>query len=87
MLAFVPEFGRLTCKVQILYHRFTADIHVLRCRNSGSNLSGNRPGSEPYLEALRKNEVPGLSANLFIHDLGKDEAEDTVAVDLEKPDG
>lgn len=72
---FVPEFGRLTCKVQHdLYHRFTADVHVLRCIEILDQIfQGNRPGAEPYLEALRKNEVPGLLyLILFIHDLGKD---------------
>jgi len=72
---FVPEFGRLTCKVQHdLYHRFTADVHVLRCIEILDQIfQGKRPGSEPYLEALRKNEVPGLLyLILFIHDLGKD---------------
>ena len=72
---FVPEFGRLTCKVQHdLYHRFTADVHVLRCIEILDQIfQGNRPGSESYLEALRKNEVPGLLyLILFIHDLGKD---------------
>ena len=72
---FVPEFGRLTCKVQHdLYHRFTADVHVLRCIAILDQIfQGNRPGAEPYLEALRKNEVPGLLyLILFIHDLGKD---------------
>ena len=72
---FVPEFGRLTCKVQHdLYHRFTADVHVLRCIDILDQIfKGNRPGAEPYLEALRKNEVPGLLyLILFIHDLGKD---------------
>ena len=72
---FVPEFGRLTCKVQHdLYHRFTADVHVLRCIDILDQIFiGNRPGAEPYLEALRKNEVPGLLyLILFIHDLGKD---------------
>ena len=72
---FVPEFGRLTCKVQHdLYHRFTADVHVLRCIDILDQIfKGNRTGSMPYLEALRKNEVPGLLyLILFIHDLGKD---------------
>jgi [protein-PII] uridylyltransferase len=72
---FIPEFGRLSCKVQHdLYHRFTADIHVLRCIEILDQVfQGKRPGSEPYLKALRKNEVPGLLyLILFIHDLGKD---------------
>jgi [protein-PII] uridylyltransferase len=72
---FIPEFGRLTCKVQHdLYHRFTADIHVLRCIEILDHVfQGTRKGSAPYLEALRKNEVPGLLyLILFIHDLGKD---------------
>lgn len=72
---FVPEFGRLTCKVQHdLYHRFTADVHVLRCIEILDQIfQGKRSGSQHYLDALRKNEVPGLLyLILFIHDLGKD---------------
>ena len=72
---FVPEFGRLTCKVQHdLYHRFTADVHVLRCIDILDQIfQGKRKGTKHYLEALRKNEVPGLLyLILFIHDLGKD---------------
>ncbi len=72
---FVPEFGRLTCKVQHdLYHRFTADVHVLRCIEILDQVfQGTRPGSQPYLDALRKNELPGLLyLILFIHDMGKD---------------
>ena len=48
---FVPEFGRLTCKVQHdLYHRFTADVHVLRCIEILDQVfQGKRPGSEHYL--------------------------------------
>ena len=72
---FVPEFGRLTCKVQHdLYHRFTADIHVLRCIDILDQIfKGDRADAKSYLEALRKNEVPGLLyLILFIHDLGKD---------------
>ena len=72
---FVPEFGRLTCKVQHdLYHRFTADVHVLRCIDILDQIfQGKRKGAHHYLEALRKNEVPGLLyLILFIHDLGKD---------------
>ena len=72
---FVPEFGRLTCKVQHdLYHRFTADVHVLRCIDILDQIfQGKRKSTQHYLEALRKNEVPGLLyLILFIHDLGKD---------------
>ena len=56
------NFGRLTCKVQHdLYHRFTADVHVLRCIEILDQIfQGKRPGAQHYLEALRKNEVPGL---------------------------
>ena len=73
---FVPEFGRLTCKVQHdLYHRFTADIHVLHCITTLDRIfQGKKKGSRHYLEALRKNEVPGLLyLILFLHDLGKDQ--------------
>ena len=73
---FVPEFGRLTCKVQHdLYHRFTADIHVLHCITVLDEIFQGKNESAPhYLEALRKNEVPGLLyLILFLHDLGKDQ--------------
>lgn len=72
---FVPEFGRLTCKVQHdLYHRFTADIHVLHCITTLDEIfQGKKKTSKHYLQALRKNEVPGLLyLILFLHDLGKD---------------
>ena len=53
---FVPEFGRLSCKVQHdLYHRFTADIHVLHCLSVLDEIfQGTRKGSQHYLEVLRK---------------------------------
>ena len=73
---FVPEFGRLSCKVQHdLYHRFTADVHVLHClRKLDEIFQGKDPKTKHYLEALRKNEVPGLLyLILFLHDLGKDQ--------------
>ena len=73
---FVPEFGRLTCKVQHdLYHRFTADIHVLHCITVLDKVfQGKKSIERRYLEALRKNEVPGLLyLILFMHDLGKDQ--------------
>ncbi len=65
---FVPEFGRLTCKVQHdLYHRFTADVHVLRCIEILDQVfQGTRPGSQPYLDALRKNELPGLLYLIYL---------------------
>ena len=73
---FVPEFGKLSCKVQHdLYHRFTADIHVLHCLKKLDDIFLEKNShSKHYLEALRKNEVPGLLyLILFLHDLGKDQ--------------
>ena len=73
---FVPEFGRLSCKVQHdLYHRFTADVHVLHCITMLDEVFQGKNGKfAHYLEALRKNEVPGLLyLILFLHDLGKDQ--------------
>ncbi len=73
---FVPEFGRLSCKVQHdLYHRFTADVHVLHCLKKLDEIFQEKEGkTKHYLEALRKNEVPGLLyLILFLHDLGKDQ--------------
>ena len=73
---FIPEFGRLSCKVQHdLYHRFTADIHVLHCITVLDEVfQGKREDAQQYLKAIRKNEVPGLLyLILFLHDLGKDE--------------
>jgi [protein-PII] uridylyltransferase len=73
---FVPEFGRLSCKVQHdLYHRFTADVHVLHCITTLDEVfQGKKSKSKHYLEALRKNEVPGLLyLILFLHYLGKDQ--------------
>ena len=73
---FIPEFGRLTCKVQHdLYHRFTADVHVLHCITVLDEVfQGKRKDALQYLDAIRKNEVPGLLyLILFLHDLGKDE--------------
>ena len=73
---FIPEFGKLTCKVQHdLYHRFTADVHVLHCITVLDEVfQGKRTEAQQYLDAIRKNEVPGLLyLILFLHDLGKDE--------------
>ncbi len=73
---FIPEFGKLNCKVQHdLYHRFTADVHILHCITVLDEVfQGKRADSQQYLEAIRKNEVPGLLyLILFLHDLGKDE--------------
>ena len=57
-----------------LYHRFTADIHVLHCITVLDEVFGKRSDAKQYLNEIRKNEVPGLLyLILFLHDLGKDE--------------
>ena len=71
---FVPEFDRLTCKVQHeLYHRYTADVHVLRCIGELDKIfHGHEGNTHPYGEILRKTEIPTLLyLMIFLHDLGK----------------
>jgi [protein-PII] uridylyltransferase len=54
------EFGKLTCKVQHdLYHRFTADVHVLHCITVLDEVfQGKRDGSQQYLDAIEKMKFP-----------------------------
>ncbi len=73
---FVPEFERLTCKVQHeLYHRYTADAHIIQCiRELDKIFQDEETNARPYHEIIRKTEVPALLyLMLFLHDLGKDE--------------
>ncbi len=73
---FIPEFDRLTCKVQHeLYHRYTADVHVLQCiAQLDKVFQGKDETSRRYRDVLGKTEVPALLyLMLFLHDLGKDE--------------
>ena len=73
---FVPEFDRLTCKVQLeLYHRYTADVHVLRCiAELDKVFQAPDERSRHYRDILRKTETPALLyLILFLHDLGKDQ--------------
>ena len=66
---FVPEFGRLTCKVQHdLYHRFTADIHVLYCINVLDKVfQGKDDASMHYLEVLRQERGSRSSLSHPLH--------------------
>ncbi|MGE4550757.1 MAG: [protein-PII] uridylyltransferase, partial [Opitutales bacterium] len=71
---FIPEFGRLTCKVQHeFYHRYTADAHVLATlRELDKVFAGEEEIVGKYRDALRKTDVPALLyLMLFLHDLGK----------------
>lgn len=73
---FVPEFDRLTCKVQLeIYHRYTADVHVLRCIAELDKVFQARDElSRHYRDLLAKTETPALLyLILFLHDLGKDQ--------------
>lgn len=73
---FVPEFERLTCKVQHeLYHRYTADAHIIQCiRELDKIFQDEESNGRPYHEIIRRTDVPALLyLMLFLHDLGKDE--------------
>lgn len=71
---FIPEFGRLTCKVQHeFYHRYTADAHILATlRELDKVFVGEEEIVGKYRDAIRKTNVPALLyLMLFLHDLGK----------------
>jgi len=73
---YLPEFGKLTCRVQHeYYHRYTADEHTLRTIKQLDSilLRGTEMGTH-YEKELRKNYDPRLLyLMLLLHDIGKSE--------------
>ena len=88
---YLPEFGKLTCKVQHeYYHRYTADEHVLRTiRQLDKIFRKATPVSPVYEKELRKNDDPSLLyLMLLLHDIGKSEGvrgHDVSGVRIAKP--
>ena len=88
---YLPEFGQLTCMVQHeYYHRYTADMHVLRTIKHLDDvfLKGNEVAVH-YERELRKNDDPLLLyLILLLHDIGKAEGvkgHDVAGVRIAKP--
>ena len=70
----VPEFAGLHCLVQFeFYHRWTADVHTLRCLWELDEIySGKTEIDRAYREILFGLESPSLVyAILFLHDIAK----------------
>ncbi len=70
----VPEFAGLHCLVQFeFYHRWTADVHTLRClRELDAIYAGETPVEQRYREVVLGSEAPSLLyAVLFLHDIAK----------------
>lgn len=70
----VPEFAGLHCLVQFeFYHRWTADVHTLRCLWELDEIySGKTEVERGYREILFGLESPSLVyAILFLHDIAK----------------
>ena len=70
----VPEFAGLHCLVQFeFYHRWTADVHTLRCLWELDEIYGGKTEIErAYREILFGLESPSLVyAILFLHDIAK----------------
>tara|TARA_E500000178_G_scaffold33447_1_gene30277 strand:- start:2911 stop:5718 length:2808 start_codon:yes stop_codon:yes gene_type:complete len=73
---YLPEFGQLTCMVQHeYYHRYTADMHVLRTiKHLDDIFLKAHPDAVPYEKELRQIEDPKiLYLILLLHDIGKAE--------------
>ena len=70
----VPEFAGLHCLVQFeFYHRWTADVHTLRClMELDAIYAGESPVDQSYREVVLGSEAPSLLyAILFLHDIAK----------------
>ena len=73
---YLPEFGALTCRVQHeFYHRYTADMHVLRTIKHLDRVFQKVDSvNAAYEKALRQNDDPLLLyLILLLHDIGKAE--------------
>ena len=70
----VPEFAGLHCLVQFeFYHRWTADVHTLRCLWELDTIyAAATPVDERYRAVVLGTEAPSLLyAILFLHDIAK----------------
>lgn len=70
----VPEFAGLHCLVQFeFYHRWTADVHTLRCLGELDQIyAGTTPTDVRYREVVLGSEAPSLLyAILLLHDIAK----------------
>ena len=70
----VPEFAGLHCLVQFeFYHRWTADVHTLRCLMELDTIyAAATPVDQRYREVVLGSEAPSLLyAILFLHDIAK----------------
>jgi len=84
--AYLPEFGELTCLVQLdAYHKYTADQHSLL---AVENLEGLAPGqsAESEEQTQRLAELPRpeiLILGVLLHDIGKGRGHGHVARGVE----